>query len=395
MGYRNLLLPGRQAVMKERSARKGYIRKTVQRLTVLGALACTIILLSGVAVTLGSYRIGLPEVYMTILEKAIFEFRMTLGLVLLGMYKYLPYTGFLYLQQNLAGVAPPDSGLVTIIWDYRLPRVLMAIIAGASLGLAGAVMQGILRNPLASPFTLGIASAASFGASLAIVLGAGFASSGSLVVGNAFLFTLIASAAVYGLARYRGISPETMIMAGIAIMYLFSAMTSFLQYIGSSEDVHAVVFWMLGSLGRSTWDTVAKSAIVLCITFPVFMYLARSLNTLAAGDETATSLGVPVEMVRIIGMAGASLLTAAVICFTGTIGFIGLVAPHITRMIIGGDHRFLLPGTAFTGALLLLGADSIGRTIMAPQILPVGIMTAFLGVPFFIYLFLRRRRDYW
>lgn len=346
--------------MKERSIREGYARRTAQRLTVIGVLFCLLILLSSVAVTLGSYDIGLLDVYRTII-----------------------------------GGPAGNSEFTDILWDYRLPRVLMAVLTGAALGLAGAVMQGILRNPLASPFTLGIASAASFGASLAIVLGAGFVGSGSLIVGNSFLFTLIAAAAVYGLAQYRGISPETMIMAGIAIMYLFSALTSFLQYVGASEDVHAVVFWMLGSLGSSTWHTVTISAVVLIITFPVFMYLARSFNTLSTGDETAKSLGVNVELVRIVGMAGASLITAAVICFTGTIGFIGLVAPHITRMIIGGEHRFLLPGTALMGSLLLLGADSIGRTIMAPQILPVGIMTSFLGVPFFIYLFLRRRNEYW
>lgn len=346
--------------MHKKTVRSGYIYRAQRRLVILGCLTILLLLLAGVAATLGSYPLGIAEVYRTIL-------------------------------------AGPGSGLDTeiIVWQYRLPRVIMAILAGAALGFAGAVMQGILRNPLASPFTLGIASAASFGASLAIVLGAGFAGSGSLIVGNAFLFTLIAAAAVYGLARYRGISPETMIMAGIANMYLFSAMTSFLQYIGTSEDVHEVVFWMLGSLGRSTWNTVIVAGIILCLIFPAFMYMARNFNTLAAGDEAATSLGVPVEHVRITGMAGASLLTAAVICFTGTIGFIGLVAPHITRMVMGGDHRYLLPGTALMGSLLLLGADSIGRTIMAPQILPVGIMTSFLGVPFFIYLFLRRRRDYW
>lgn len=359
-----------------------YARRIRRRVLIICSLAVLLFLLAGMAATLGSYPISLTDVYSIIVA----------GIVSII---YSVPTGLAGIHTTL--LAGPGTGLDTevIVWQYRLPRVLMAITAGASLGLAGAAMQGILRNPLASPFTLGIASAASFGASLAIIMGAGLAVSGSLVVANAFLFTLLAAAAVYGLAKYRGISPETMIMAGIAIMYLFSAMTSFLQYIGTSEDVHAVVFWMLGSLGKSTWDTVVKSSLVLCIIFPLFMYLARSFNTLAAGDETAASLGVPVEYVRVIGMAGASLLTAAVICFTGTIGFIGLVAPHITRMLIGGDHRFLLPGTALVGSLLLLGADSIARTIMAPQILPVGIMTAFLGVPFFIYLFLRRRRDYW
>lgn len=339
---------------------EGYIHRTQNRVAILVILFLLLVLLSGISATLGSYPIGVVEVYALI----------------------------------LAGPAAV-SGAGEVVWSYRLPRIMMGIITGASLGIAGAAMQGILRNPLASPFTLGIASAASFGASLAIILGAGVVAGGSIIAANAFIFTLIAAALVYGLAQYRGITPETMIMAGIAIMYLFSALTSFLQYIGRAEDVHAVVFWMFGSLGRSTWDTVAISGLVFLVMFPSFMYLARSFNTLAAGDETAKSLGVAVEHVRIFGMGGASLLTAAVICFTGTIGFIGLVAPHITRMLIGGDNRFLLPGAALMGALILLGADSLGRSLMAPQILPVGIMTAFLGVPFFIFLFLRRRRDYW
>lgn len=346
--------------MSDTAIRRGYAKRTQTRILIIGGLLALLIFLTGVAATLGSYPISVIEVFETIL-----------------------------------GGRGADSDISTIVWDYRLPRILMGILAGAALGLAGAMMQGILRNPLASPFTLGIASAASFGASLAIVLGAGLAAGGSLIIGNAFLFTLIAAGAVYGLARIRGITPETMIMAGIAIMYLFSAMTSFLQYLGDSEDVQAVVFWMFGSLGRSTWETVGVVAILVGALFPLFLLSARSLNTLAAGDEAARSLGVPVEHIRIGGMAGASLLTAGVICFTGTIGFIGLVAPHITRMVLGGDHRFLLPGTAVVGALVLLGADSIGRTIMAPQILPVGIMTAFLGVPFFIFLFLSRRRNYW
>jgi iron complex transport system permease protein len=338
----------------------GYIKRTQGRIVTLLLLTGILTLLTGIAATLGSYPISVLEVYATIF-------------------------------------AGPGTGTetATIVWDYRLPRILMGILTGAALGVAGAVMQGILRNPLASPFTLGIASAASFGASLAIILGAGVVAGGYLIAANAFLFTLIAAALVYGLAQVRGITPETMIMAGIAIMYLFSSLTSFLQYIGTSEDVHAVVFWMFGSLGRSTWETVTIAAVIFLFTFPIFIFFARSINALAAGDETATSLGVAVEHVRVIGMGGASLLTAGVICFTGTIGFIGLVAPHITRMIIGGDNRFLLPGTALMGAVILLGADSVGRTIMAPMILPVGIMTAFIGVPFFLYLFLRRRRDYW
>ncbi len=256
-------------------------------------------------------------------------------------------------------------------------------------------MQGILKNPLASPFTLGIASAAGFGAALAIVLGAGFVGGEYLIIFNAFIFTLLASLSVYGLAKYKGITPETMILAGIAIMYLFSAMTSFLQYVGQAEQVQEVVFWMMGSLGRSSWDKVWVVTAVIAACFPYLLLKSWDINALGAGDETAKSLGVDVEKTRVICMVLVSLITASVICFTGTIGFIGLVAPHITRMVIGGDHRFLLPASALVGGLLLLAADTVARTIMAPVILPVGIMTSFLGVPFFVYLFMRRKKQFW
>ncbi len=230
----------------------------------------------------------------------------------------------------------------TIVWGLRLHRILLAIVAGMGLAIAGAVMQGILKNPLASPFTLGISSAASFGAALAIVLGAGFVGGEWLIIGNAFVFTLLASMTVYGLAKYKGITPETMILAGIAIMYLFQAMTSFLQYVGHAEQVQEVVFWMMGSMGRSSWDKVWIVTAVIAICFPYLLLKSWDINAMGAGDETATSLGVNVEKTRVICMMAVSLITASVICFTGTIGFIGLVSPHITRMVIGGDHRFLL-----------------------------------------------------
>ena len=324
-----------------------------------------IVALAGVAATLGSANITPAEVYTAILAR------------------FFP------------GTFETTDFINTIVWQLRLHRVLMAIFAGMGLAVAVAAMQGILKNPLASPFTLGIASAASFGASLAIILGAGFVSGQWLIVGNAFIFTMLASMTVYGLARYKGITPETMILAGIAIMYLFSAMTSFLQYVGKSEQVQEVVFWMMGSLGRSSWEKVGIVALVTVVCALALMYFSWDINALGAGDETAKSLGVNVELVRVLCMMIASLITASVICFTGTIGFIGLVAPHITRMVVGGDHRFLLPTSGLVGALILLGADTVARTILAPVILPVGIMTSFLGVPFFIYLFLRRRKEYW
>ncbi|MFY1644389.1 FecCD family ABC transporter permease, partial [Methanoculleus bourgensis] len=227
--------------------------------------------------------------------------------------------------------------------------------------------------------------------SVAIVLGAGFVGGEYLIIANAFLFALLASVAIYGMARYRGVSSETMILAGIALMYLFSAVTSLLQYVGTAEELQAVVFWMFGSVGKSTWPKLGLVTLVIACTVPYLIYRAWDLNALAEGDEVAAGLGVPVERSMMVFMMVASLITAVIICFTGTIGFIGLVAPHITRMAIGGDYRTLIPASGLVGAVLLLAADSVGRSILAPQVLPVGIVTAFLGVPFFIYLFMHRR----
>jgi len=345
--------------------RQRYAGIRRRRILFLLSLVGILILLTGISVTLGSAGLSVGESYLAI----------------------------------IAGIFPGTfevSDLAeTIVWDYRLHRVVFAVLAGFGLAAAGTVMQGILRNPLASPFTLGIASAASCGAAIAIVLGAGFAGGEYLVVGNAFLFALLAACVIYGMSRYHGMSSETMILAGIALMYLFSAVTSLLQYFGTANQVQEVVFWMFGSMGRSSWLKVAIVGTVLAIAVPYLMLRAWDLNALAEGDEVAASLGIPVERSMAIFMLIASLVTAVVICFCGTIGFIGLVAPHITRMITGGDHRILLPASGLVGAVLLLGADSLARTVLAPTVIPVGIMTAFIGVPFFIYLFMRRGSSRW
>jgi iron complex transport system permease protein len=282
-----------------------------------------------------------------------------------------------------------------ILWDIRLPRIVMGIVAGAGLAVSGTVMQGIMRNPLVSPFTIGISSAAGFGASVAIILGAGIAGPQKyLIVTNAFVFSLAASFLVYGLASTRGMRPETLVLSGIALNYFFSSVTSLLQYIASEEEVHAVVHWLFGSLTGITWENTLIVTIVLICCTPWLLRYAWDLNALAAGDDFAVTIGVHTRRVRTICLILSTLITASVISFTGIIGFVCLVAPHIARMIIGADHRYLIPYSGILGAILLLGADTLGRTAFKPSTIPVGIVVSVIGVPFFVYLILKTRREY-
>ena len=288
-----------------------------------------------------------------------------------------------------------DSGLAhAIIWKLRLPRIVMAIIVGCGLALAGTVFQAILRNPLASPYTLGIGWSAGFGAVMAIVFGAGLYNE-YLIAGNAFFFALLSSFLILGIAKLKRATPETMILAGIAIMFLFSSLSSLFQYMGTMEEVHEIVFWFFGSLSKVGWKEISMASIMILIPIPVLLKWSWDFNLLAAGDESAKALGVNVEAIRMLGVVLASLVTAGAICFTGVIGFVGLVSPHITRMVIGGDHRFLLPASALAGAVLVLTADILGRALWAPQVIPIGIVTSFGGVPFFFYLLMKRTREYW
>jgi iron complex transport system permease protein len=282
-----------------------------------------------------------------------------------------------------------------VIWDIRLPRICLGVLAGMGLGLAGAVMQGILRNPLASPYTLGISSGAGFGAAVAIILGAGFVGGEYLIIGNAFLGALISSGVILILSGKRGSTPESMLLAGIALMYLFSASISLLQYFASDEAAKEVTFWLIGSLSYASWEKVSAIALVLIVTAPVLLWKARDLNIIIAGDDTAKSLGLNVKKTRVTLMVLSSLLTASIVCFTGSIGFIGLVAPHMTRMVTGGDNRFVFPVSALLGGVLLAVADMAALTVMEPVIIPIGIVTAYMGVPLFLYLIIRRRKEYW
>ncbi|WP_292460915.1 iron ABC transporter permease [Methanothermococcus sp.] len=286
-----------------------------------------------------------------------------------------------------------------VIWNIRLPRIFAAITAGASLAVAGAVMQCILRNPLASPFTMGISHGAMFGASLAIILlGAGGAeSTGRIFVNNpysitifAFLGALIGVVVILLLAKLRGLTPEAMILAGVAMSSLFTAGTMLIQYFADDLQLAAMVYWTFGDLGRPLWNEIYIMVAIMIPALLYFIYRRWDYNALEAGEETAKSLGVNTEKIRLIGMLVASLLTSVDVAFLGIIGFIGLICPHIVRIFIGGDYRFLIPISALFGAVLLLISDTIARTIISPIVLPVGILTSFMGAPMFLYLLLRR-----
>ena len=282
-----------------------------------------------------------------------------------------------------------------IVLLLRLPRVVLAVLAGAALSVSGVVMQALTRNPLVSPFTIGVSSAAAFGASVAIVFGFAIVPGTGGVVVNAFSFSVLCALLVYGISWKLGMSPAALILTGIALNYLFAALTSTVQYVAEEHQLAAAVQWAFGSLNDASWDQNLFLAVVLAVSLPVLQRFSLSFNALTAGgDELTKSVGAnPTTIKAITGMA-AVLLTAATISFTGVIGFVGLVGPHIARLLIGGDHPRLLPFSVIIGAILVVLSDTIGRTLLSPVVIPVGIVISFLGVPLFLSLVIARRTRY-
>jgi iron complex transport system permease protein len=288
-----------------------------------------------------------------------------------------------------------------IVWNIRMPRILSAMIAGIGLSVAGCVTQSILRNPLASPFTLGISQGAAFGAAVAIILfGAGSTTNpDSVIINNPYLVVIFAFLGAMGstlvvlmLAKNFRVTPEAMVLAGVALGSLFSAITMILQYFADDVKVASIVFWTFGDLGRASWRDLTIMSVVVGISLAYFMLNRWNYNALDSGEETAKGLGVEVEKTRFYGMFMSSLVAAVITSFVGIIGFVGLVGPHIMRRLIGGDHRFLIPASSAIGALILLASDTIGRTIISPVVLPVGAITSFLGAPVFLYVLSRGYR---
>jgi iron complex transport system permease protein len=290
----------------------------------------------------------------------------------------------------------PPGGADIVVFDLRLPRVLLALVAGFALALSGAAAQGVLMNPLVSPFVLGVAPGAALGAALALVLGVGLGGSGSFwVVGNAFVMATLAMFLAYGISMVKRSSKETIILAGIAVGYIFSALVSVLEYISREDTLQALVFWLMGSLWEASYESVMVITPIAFIAFLILMKLAWDLNVLSAGQEVAQSLGVRVKGVRLTALLISALTTAAAVSFCGIIGFVGLMAPHMARVLVGTDHRWLLPTAGLLGGLMLVLADTLARTLVWPVEIPVGIMTSLVGGPFFIYLLWKRKKDWW
>mgnify|MGYP001491720507 CR=1 FL=1 len=280
-----------------------------------------------------------------------------------------------------------------IVWNLRFPRILMAIITGIALATAGALMQGCLGNPLVSPLTLGVASGAALGAAFAIVLGFSIIAIPELaIVANAFLFSLIVVGIIIQLGNMRSVSAESYILVGIAITFIAGAIVSTMTYFATDAQLSQLAHWSFGSLSRPDLEVTFFIGISILLLMPLAFIWAWDLNTLSlGGDEFAISTGVDPISIRRNILVVSALMTSIVISFTGLIGFVGLAAPHMSRLIIGNDYRKLIPCSAVFGALLVLFADTLGRTLFAPIVIPVGIMLSIIGGPFFMYLLLRNR----
>lgn len=330
---------------------QGYLQQIRKKMILMGVLLAVGIVLSVFAVALGTYGLSAAKVMAALIGRA-------------------------------------EGPATVVVWNIRLPRVAASVVTGWGLALAGLFIQSVLRNPLGSPSTLGISQGAAFGASAAIVLfGAGFFSVSVFAFGGAVCATLI----IIALARLKRLSSEAVILAGVALSSLFTSATILMQYLASEIELAKVVFWSFGDVARSNWIQIGILALTTIIVAIWFMRICWDVNAIASGEETAKGLGVNVQTIRITGMLAVTLVTALATAFHGIIAFIGLIAPHMARRLVGDDHRLLVPFSGILGSLLLLTADTIGRLVVGSGALPVGVISSFLGAPMFLYLLLRGR----
>jgi len=321
------------------------------------------IIVAGLAITVGSYGISFFEAYQLLFD-------------------------------HIRGIGIGETEDI-VVWDIRLPRILAAVIAGAGLAIAGTTMQSTMKNPLADPYTTGISSGASFGATLAIILGFTITGGSYALVINAFIFSLVPMAVIMAISTIKQASPTTIILSGLAVMYLFNAMTTLIMLTADPNALAEAYTWQVGTLGLMKWDYIPIMFGVILVGGITLQLLAAKINVLTSGDEGAKSLGVDADKLRLFSLLVVSLMAASIVSFTGIIGFIGLVCPHICRMFIGSDIKYLMPASAAFGAVFLLICDLVGRTIIAPTVLDVGVITAFVGGPTLLYLLIKQKKEAW
>ena len=331
---------------KDQLYRKNQI-KSVSFLVILGALLFTAVLLS---LRAGSYDTPVAE-----LIKGIF-----------GM--------------------SADRKINLIVQKNRLPRIITAILAGGGLGLAGCILQAVLRNPLASASTLGVSQGATFGAAFAIVVLGFTGTSGLGIPLCAFVGSIAVALVILGLSKFRQVSPEGIVLAGVAISSMFTGATTLIQYFANEVQLSTLVFWTFGDLGQTGLKEIGGMAAVVIVLFVYCTIHRWDYNALLSGEETAISLGINVKRLTLVNMVLCCLCSSVVVSQVGLISFIGLVAPHIVRMVVGNNHVYLIPGSVLGGATLLLLGDLFARTVISPVILPIGAITSFLGGPLFLYL---------
>ena len=314
-----------------------------------------------------------------------------LALAVLALLAVTPFVGLGSVPLAALGDPFGSDPAAVILWRIRLPRVIAAVIAGASLAAGGAAFQAVFRNPLATPFTLGVASGAAFGVALATRLGAAFLGPAPAQWLGALAGAVLAVATVWLIIRLRpSFSPSALLLAGVAMSFLFSSLILFLQYTASLGDSYRIVRWLMGGLGGTDPASVVTMAPFAALGIAILLWHARELDLLALGVDLAASRGVEVLAVRRMVFVATSVMVGGVVAVCGPIGFVGMMAPHICRMIVGADHRRLLPASCLFGAAFLTLCDTGARLVLAPVELPVGVITAFLGGPFFLWLLLRR-----
>ncbi len=340
------------------------------------------------------YRSSVSRKVLFILVCVILAFLSVGASIGLGAYDIGILNSYSILWSHITGAG--STGLDDyIVWESRLPRTLVGILSGAGLAVGGCVMQIILRNPLADTYTTGISAGAGFGATLAITAGIVLVDNAYPVVFNAFVFALIPMLVIMMFSMLKGGTHIVMIMSGIAMMFFFNAISAIFKMVANPNDLSALYAWEVGSLAGTGWEGAAAIFATVSAAIFVLLVLSRRIDLLGSGDDYARSMGVNVSMLRNASLLVVTLMVSVVVCFTGLIGFVGLVAPHVCRLFVGSEARFLIPASASFGAMLLVLADTVGRLVIPPAEIQVGIITAFLGAPLFLYLVMRSRRAAW